>query len=242
MNTPAQNEDDLRCAEYALGVLDLQERRALETDVTRNPGLQRTLDDWHERLAPLAQDIAPVTPPARIWTRIQRDLGFLPEGSVAKKSGWWNSLDLWRWLAVGASAVALVLVAVNLTRAPQAPQQPTVAQAPQYMVATIAQKDGVAHWTATVDVSRSRMVVVPAVQSVIAADRATELWLIPPDAKPIALGVFPSNTPATMNLPPEIMALLSNKAVLAVSVEPPGGSPTGAPTGPVIGTGEIRGT
>jgi anti-sigma-K factor RskA len=30
-----------------------------------------------------------------------------------------------------------------------------------------------------------------------------------------------------------------SSAVLAVSLEPPGGSPTGAPTGPVIATGKL---
>ena len=30
-----------------------------------------------------------------------------------------------------------------------------------------------------------------------------------------------------------------SNAVLAVSLEPPGGSPTGLPTGPVIGTGKL---
>lgn len=245
MNTPAQNDDEIRCAEYALGVLDAQERRALETDVARDAALQRTLDDWHGRLAPLAEDIARVEPPGRVWTRIQRDLGFLtPQTGAPVRKGWWNSLDVWRWIGVGATVAALALLAVNLrqVRETPQPQPPVVAQAPQYMVAQLARKDGLTHWTATVDVQRARLVVVPAAPTTVASDRATELWLIPPDAKPIPLGVFPSDQPATVNLAPEIMAQLSTKAVLAVSVEPPGGSPTGAPTGPVVATGAMHST
>jgi anti-sigma-K factor RskA len=45
-----------------------------------------------------------------------------------------------------------------------------------------------------------------------------------------------------MTLPPEIVAQLSTQAVLAVSDEPPGGSPTGAPTGPVLATGQMHST
>jgi anti-sigma-K factor RskA len=248
MNTPAHDEDELRCAEYALGVLDAAERAALEADVARNPALQRTLDDWSRRLAPLSLDVRPVTPPGRVWTRIARDLGFLAPAtasgpqSAPPAAGWWNSLSLWRWLGIGASVAALALLAVNLrqTPQPQAPAATTAANA--YMVATIARKDGVAHWTATVDVRNSRMVVVPAVLASIDADKATELWLIVPNQKPIALGVFPARESATMQLPPDIMAKLDAQAVLAVSLEPTGGSPTGQPTGPVLATGAMHAT
>jgi anti-sigma-K factor RskA len=246
MNTPAHDENELRCAEYALGVLDARERAALEQDVERDPALQRTLDDWHRRLAPLALDVRAIAPPARVWTRIQRDLGFLSArtSDAPAPRGLWHSLDLWRWIGIGASVAALVLLGVNLKSLQQttpAPQQvPTATVDNGYMVATIARKDGVAHWTATVDIHNSRMIVVPAVLASVDPDKATELWLIPANHKPIALGVFPARESATMHLPPEIMAQLNAQAVLAVSLEPTGGSPTGQPTGPVLATGEMH--
>jgi anti-sigma-K factor RskA len=247
MNTPAHDEDELRCAEYALGVLDAGERAALEADVVRNPALQRALDDWNRRLAPLSLDVRPVTPPGRVWTRITRDLGFLAPPAASQPqsappaTGWWNSLSLWRWLGIGASIAALALLAVNLRQAPQQQPVPTATTAANaYMVATIASKEGVANWTATVDVRNARMVVVPAMIAAVDADKATELWLIVPNEKPIALGVFPARVAATMQLPPDIMARLDAQAVLAVSLEPPGGSPTGQPTGPVLATGAVH--
>lgn len=246
MNTPLREDDDLRCAEYALGVLDAHERAALEADVSRDGALQRALDAWQHRLAPLAEDLRAIEPPARVWTRIRRDLGFMspqPESADAARKRWWDSLSLWRWLTMGASAAALVLLGVNFVLNRQPPQAPTtVAVASEYMVATIARKDGVAHWTATIDVRRARMVVVPAVLLSMPANRTTELWLILPNAKPVSLGVFPSDKPVMMTLPPEIMAQMSAQAVLAVSDEPSGGSPTGAPTGPVLATGTMHAT
>ncbi|SAK53353.1 Anti-sigma-K factor rskA [Caballeronia temeraria] len=242
MNTPARDDDDdLRCAEYALGVLDAHERAALEADVSRDPALQRALDDWQRRVAPLAEEIRAIAPPERVWTRIRRDLGFLtPQRS---RERWWNSVNMWRWFTIGASVAALVLLGVTFTLLRQPAQAPTTAAVPgEYMVASIARKDGLVHWTATVDVRRARMVVVPAARVTLPANRATELWLIPPNAKPIALGVFPADRPATMTLPPEIVAQLSAQAVLAVSDEPPGGSPTGAPTGAVLATGQMHTT
>jgi anti-sigma-K factor RskA len=39
---------------------------------------------------------------------------------------------------------------------------------------------------------------------------------------------------------PSLQQQLEQGAVLAVSVEPPGGSPTGQPTGPVVATGDLK--
>jgi len=246
MNTPLREDDDLRCAEYALGVLDAPERAALEADLSRDAALQRALDAWQLRLAPLTEDIRAIEPPARVWTRIRRDLGFMspqPDSADAARKRWWDSLSLWRWLTMGASVAALVLLGVNFVLNRQPQQAPvTAAVASEYMVATIAPKDGVPHWTATVDIERARMVIVPAVLLSMPANRTAELWLIVPNAKPVPLGVFASDQPATMTLPPEIIAQMSAQAVLAVSDEPSGGSPTGAPTGPVLGTGTMHAT
>lgn len=242
MNTPADHDPELRCAEYALGVLDADERRELEQSAARDPALQATLERWQRRFAPLADDVTPVDPPPRIWTGIQHDLGFVtpprPRGA-APADGWWNSLRLWRWVGIGASAAALGLLAVNLIQVHEAPPRSAV-DGSNYMAATLARTDGVAQWTATVDLRRARMVVVPANTPPIAADRSTELWLIPPNAKPISLGVFASNAPASMTLPQAIVAQLGARAVLAVSLEPHGGSPNGQPTGPVLATGAMH--
>ncbi len=243
MNTPANQDDELRCAEYALGVLSAAERRELEQAADANPLIQATLHQWQSRIARLAEDVEPIAPPPRVWQRIQRDLGAVPDALRTPRprpaATWWDNLRLWRWVGLGASLAALALLAVNVvTLMPS--RSPSALTADAYMVSTIARQDGVAHWTATVDRRRSSMVVVPVLKPVIAAGRATELWLIPHNAKPIPLGVFASDQPASMTLSPQILAQMDSNAVLAVSVEPPGGSPTGQPTGPVVATGTIR--
>lgn len=241
MSTPADHDPELRCAEYALGVLDRAERAALEQATRTDADLAATLARWEQRFAPLAEDLAPIAAPARVWTRIERDLGFLGARRPGAPSGWWNDLRLWRLVGIGASMAALALAAVNLVWMRTAPEATVVASASPYMVATIARPDGVAHWTATFDQRRQDIVVVPAVKPTIEAGRATELWLIPPGEKPVALGVFPADAPATLALAPEVAARVSARAVLAVSIEPPGGSPTGQPTGPVVATGPMKG-
>jgi anti-sigma-K factor RskA len=245
MSTPADHDPDLRGAEYALGVLDADERRAFERAAETDPALRAAVERWQHRLALLAEDLRPLPVPTRVWTRIERDLGFLPvrQSPKPEASSWWNSLRIWRAVGVGASVAAVALAIVNVValREPRGPAPGVVASANGYMVATLARPDGIAHWTATVDLRRREMVIVPAVTMTVGAGRATELWLIPPGGKPVALGVFPADAPARMALPEPIVAQLSGRAVLAVSIELPGGSPTGQPTGPVVATGPMHG-
>jgi anti-sigma-K factor RskA len=109
------------------------------------------------------------------------------------------------------------------------------------MVASIEQDNGVAGWTATMDLQHHRMLVVPATPAALASGRDAELWLIPPGGKPLSLGVIARTKPTSVNLRPDLLAQLSARALLAVSVEPRGGSPTGQPTGPVVAKGAISG-
>ena len=61
-----------------------------------------------------------------------------------------------------------------------------------------------------------------------------ELWGLPPGATvPVSLGVVP--TTGRVKMP----AIVPAGTLLLVSSEPHGGSPTGAPTGPVIYTGRM---
>ncbi len=61
--------------------------------------------------------------------------------------------------------------------------------------------------------------------------RSYELWLIAGDAAPVSLGLLPRDGQVDLPRPPGLVT----GAVIAVSDEPLGGSPTGAPTGAVLG-------
>jgi anti-sigma-K factor RskA len=67
-----------------------------------------------------------------------------------------------------------------------------------------------------------------------------ELWLLPAgDRAPVSLAVLGA-LDARFALSPRHVQELRSGAKLAVSVEPAGGSPAGAPTGPVILVGAVR--
>jgi anti-sigma-K factor RskA len=93
-------------------------------------------------------------------------------------------------------------------------------------------------FVAAIDAKRAAIAVVPATYR---ADptRVPELWLIPSGGKPLPLGVLPADRPTQIAIPAAIADQVKRGAALAISLEPPGGSPTGQPSGPVIGSGTL---
>jgi anti-sigma-K factor RskA len=259
MTTPTDHNDHdkLRGAEYALGVLDGVQREAFELQMQRDPELRAAVAAWQERLAPLAEEMAEAKPAPYVWARILSELDMdasvstspTPESAPAR-GGFWNNLPLWHWIGIGASAVAVACLVIVFTvprpTSAPVPTPPQVAVQPpptpsSYMVAKIEQNNGVAGWTATMDVTHGRMIVVPATPEAVANSKSTQLWLIPPGQKPISLGLIALDKTTSVTLKPALIKQLSAKALLAVSVEPHGGSPTGQPTGPVIAKGALSG-
>src|SRR5262249_47771509 len=105
------------------------------------------------------------------------------------------------------------------------------------LVASI-EGDGQRIFVAVIDVKRAVIAVVPAAYRPDPT-RIPELWLIPPGGKPLPLGVLPTDRPTRIAIPATFADQARRDAGLAVSLEPPGGSPTGQPTGPVIGSGNL---
>jgi anti-sigma-K factor RskA len=67
-----------------------------------------------------------------------------------------------------------------------------------------------------------------------------ELWVIPSGGKPRSLGTMPTGKQMHMRLADALAQLLEQGATIAISVEPRGGSRTGAPTGPVVASGALK--
>jgi len=215
-------------AEYVLGVLGAEERREIERRLEREPALAREVALWEERLTGLVNSVRPVAPPADTWTRIEAAVAASP---APARTGLWQSLEFWRTFGIGAAALAAASIAaltyVGLVPAPRAP-----------MVATLGQTSGQPGFVAAVSTGGDSLVVVPA--ALLTSDqRAMELWLIPPGDRPHSLGLIHPGQPVRLNVPPALVGRITTDATLAVSLEPPGGSPTGQPTGPVVATGKL---
>jgi anti-sigma-K factor RskA len=228
--TIIQDEGDkLAAAEYVLGVLGASERRQAQQRLAHDQAFADEVAFWEERLGSFADAVAPVAPPARAWTRIARAVK-VRDPATARES-LWRSLTFWRSFALGAAALAVASIGA-LTFIEISP----VARLP--MLATLGASNGQPTFVAAVNAGGTGLLVVPA--ALLTADpRAMELWLIPAGDKPHSLGLIEPGRPVHLDVPRELAGRLTADAALAVTMEPPGGSPTGQPTGPIVASGKL---
>lgn len=227
---PELGGDEALAAEYVLGVLPASERqdaaRRLETDAA----FARLVDAWEARLAPLGEAYEAVEAPASVKERI--DARLFASSEPARRPFLWNSLPLWRGLAA-ACVVALALVtAWNM----QPPAEKPVASR---LVASLESDETDVRYLAFYD-EAARTIHLSHVAGSAAPDQDFELWVIEGDEPPASLGVIAAGDRFELQPDETLQAKLAAGALLAVSLEPGGGSPTGLPTGPVVAIGDLR--
>jgi anti-sigma-K factor RskA len=231
---PPEDNGRFAPAEYVLGVLSANERRELEQRLPRDGPLAREVADWEERLGVLVAEVRPVAPPDDMLSRIEGALDAPATTAAAralKREELWQSVVFWRTFSLGsATFAALSIAALTYIAILPTPRSP--------MMATLGNASGLPNFVAAIGAGGNELVIVPA--SLLTQDpRAMELWLIPAGDRPHSLGLIRPGQPVRLTVPPELAARLTTEAALAVSLEPAGGSPTGAPTGPVIASGKL---
>lgn len=219
----SQDDLDALAGEYVLGTLSSEERAAVERRMLDNPALASAIDDWQERLSPLAECLSPVIPRPEVWQQIRRTV--TDRGRVVRSS-WWNRVGVWRGLAGLATAAAVAVIAFVLVTAP-----------PQ-LIAVLNDAQGRPIWLLRTS-EDDRGLLTRLLGDTLPAERVPELWLLPADRPPVSLGLLEPTGDNRRPLTPEVQRMLQAGAMLAVSLEPPGGSPTGQPTGPVVSTGQL---
>lgn len=219
---------NLLAAEYVLGVLSAEERRDVERRLAGDPALANEVAFWEERLGGFADSIAPVDPSPQLWDRIDAAIG---RPAAPARGGIWQSLAFWRVVGIGSAAIAAASIAA-LAYIGMVPS----ARVP--LMATLGGSSGQPNFVAAVNADGTSITVVPA--ALLTNDpRAIELWLIPQGGRPHSLGLIQPGSPIRLVIPPDLIGQITPEATLAVSLEPPGGSPTGQPTGPVIASGKL---
>jgi anti-sigma-K factor RskA len=220
-----RNELHALAGEYVLGVLDPDEVSEIETATVTNAALREAVAFWEETLHPLSALAPPTEPPPELWDRIATRLnGGTP---VRPAPRLWSTPTPWRWSTAGFAAVAAALL-LYIALKPVSP-------APSFVAILHAPQHEQANWVAT---GGQRGLQVRAVTGATPpSGSAFELWAIAPGAAhPQSLGVIPPDGVLRLDaLPPSVR----DGATLAISIEPPGGSPTRQPTGPVVFVGAL---
>lgn len=159
----------------------------------------------------------------------------------------------WRRMTVAVGAIAALLavyVAVWQVAPEMIPAQFRPASAgmtaqsnaltgvqPDRLVAVLQQGPNAPAFLLTLD-TRTRTMFVRRVSATPEAGKSYELWLIAGGGAPRSLGVVGGDEFTERPVPVNFDADTLRNATYAVSLEPAGGSKTGAPTGPVLFTGK----
>lgn len=217
--------DDLLAAEFVLGVLDPAVRPQVAARMERDREFAALVGAWTARLSPLDAEYAAAAPPASVKAALDRRLF----AAAPAKSSLWSSLAFWR----GLSSIALALAAVAIV-APRLAPPPA-----ERLVASLAADGTEVRYVVVFDPDK-RAVSLNHLAGDRAEGRDFELWVIEGGKAPASAGIIAIGGNVHIVLSPELAARLAAGAVLAISMEPKGGSPTGAPTGPVVAAGDLR--
>jgi anti-sigma-K factor RskA len=222
---------DALASAYVLGTLPARARARLARVARTDTVVAQTIRAWEQRLLPLGEAAPPITPPPQVWRLIALRLG-LDAVRPSERGRWWSRVGFWRGFAVASFVAALGLAIAVLT--------PPSTQVSQPIVVVLAGPDARPALIATLERDSRTLTVKPVGAAPVPVDRSLELWMLPDGAPPRSLGVLPPAGLARLTLPAAPDVALANVPALAVSLEQAGGSPTGAPQGPVLYTGRVE--
>jgi len=219
---------DALCGEYLLGTLRGPARRRFERVLQQEPRAALRLKHWQGIFTPRYAQMIETQPSTPGWKRLERELEL-----ARYRTPWHRRAAFWRGWAVAATAALVLAIGVETLRpTPEAPAPLEIAQ--------LADTAGAAKVTAALSKDRQTIELRASRAMVAGPAQSFELWLLPVEGgAPISLAVLGS-LDARFALPKAQVGRLRAGAKLAVSMEPPGGSPTGKPTGPVILVGQIN--
>ena len=212
---------DRLAAEYVLGTLTGGARRRFDALLPAHPALRRAVAGWETRLLPLALKAEPVQPAQATWASIEDKLGWRAPANRPATS---LRLRLWQAFAALATVAAVVLG----TSTPRAPTE-----AP--MIVVLHATKGSETIVAGLSPDHKLLSIQPLQKVALTSDQSLELWALKKDGPPASLGVIASDKLTALSK----KSLPADTKGLAVSLEPLGGSPTGAPTGPVLFVGDL---
>lgn len=222
--------------EYVLGTLSARERAAVERARLTDPALDAEIRAWEARLAPLNERVPELALPSDLYPLIEARLGWTMAASApsAEIISLRARIRRWQVATVTTGLIAASLAAVMVLK----PGLLMPRQDNRFVA--VLQKDAASPaFVVTVDVA-TKQLSVRQVSAEKLAGKSYELWLVNsafPQPKSLGVvkdaGVTRGVTLAAYS--PQVV----ESSVLAVSLEPEGGSPTGLPTGPVVFTGKL---
>lgn len=213
-------------AEYVLGSLRGAARKRFERWMMESAQVRQEVWFWEQKLGLLSAGSTEVVPPSSVWDSIERRLWpqqYQGGKAQAQASKRW----FWPTLSALATAAALVMAVVLVQTLPSGSQA--------QLSGAIVQADTKDPLWLVSETGQGKLLKLRAVAaSAAATGKDYELWIVPDSGQPLSLGVIPVGGLHQVTLTDQARQALSQSRTLAISLEPVGGSPTGAPTGPIL--------
>jgi anti-sigma-K factor RskA len=226
----APEEVHVLAGEYVLGTLDARVAEAVRAALPTNPALAAAVASWERRLDPLTRLAPAVEPPKGTWEAIAARIAAPASRGVSaagRAAAGWRNL-----FGAGLAGAAIAGLAVFLAVRPPAP-----GPAQERYVAVMQADQAAPAWVVQAD--RGEISVAAINRPAIPEGRVMQVWgLAPGDPGPTSLGFVPTDgTRFTVDASrrPPVDGML-----VEISLEPPGGSPIGRPTGPVLFIGRLE--
>jgi len=216
-----ENEDAALAGEFALRLLTAEEERAVRERIATEPAFAALVREWENQFSTIAEEVDEVAPDVALRKALLARAFEEPELSL------WQRFGIWRWVAVAAVVVGAAILIAPLQ----------ISETPDYMAELVAE-DGSIAVTASY-FAESQDVLIEVTSGAAPEGRVLQVWGILERQAPVSLGVIPADGSGRFAVPAELKGKWAG-LICAVSEEPPGGSPTGLPTGDVLATAELR--
>ena len=223
MNYQKQTLREQLAREYVLGTMSYLVRKRFERLLANDVVLRSLVNTLQNKFYPVYHNIPTVQPHARVWQGIQARLGFLPSAK-----SWGLPIAFWRNFAMLNLVLVMSVLALLLNQNAATPNLLALLGGDKQAPVLLAQASG------------ANLVIQTLSPLELAADKSFELWLIQGKNAPQSLGLIPANGRKIIAIPKPLRVGIATDNVLAVSLEPHGGSPTHQPTGAVLFTGTWR--
>ena len=232
------NEElDNAAAEYVLGTLPADERARIAARLQREPELRAAVQAWQARLAPLDETSPAHTPSPEVWRAIERATAAVSASSASLEAPTnvvqlRRRLALWRGGALAAGALAAGLAGILVFDRFAVPPEPRGGR----YVAVVDTGGREPALIAEVDTGTG-IIRVRSLTAEAPSGQSLELWHVAENHAPRSLGILQAS--ADGQTIQDVATGGPVDGVIAVTLEPEGGSPSGAPTGPIVYSGRL---
>lgn len=208
-------------ADYAIGLMPPTARKRFEHLLQDDAPLRAELARWNTHLSQLTEPLLEQPVPDHVWQAIVARIEPQTLHVPARR-------PFWSWVRLSVLACSLLIaLTVGLLY-----NRDSV----QYKATLLS---GTAQPGLSIEAHSDYLAVRPLELAAVDGGRSLELWAIPVEGKPVSLGLIPRDGDGRIVLSQSQQQLIRIPVVLAVSLEPQGGSPTGQPTGPVLYQGPL---